>query len=82
MQVPEDLTKQEYIEFLVEESRKLPLMTEDQIQDQGMDFAYGNLACSTNHKPTREGFASLAKELGWTDERFAEWAAKREWWDR
>jgi hypothetical protein len=46
---------------------------------QAMDFAYGNLAASTNHMPTREAFAALAAKRGWSPEAFEVWAAGREW---
>lgn len=50
--------------------------------EQRLDFAYGNLAASSNHRPTRAAFAYLAMMLGWTTERFDGWAAQREWADR
>jgi len=58
----------------------LPDMTEDERDEHALDFAYGNLACSTNHKPARDAFAQLAREkFGWTQERFDAWASEREW---
>ena len=67
---------------LIEQAKKLPPMTGEKLEEQAMDFAYGNLAASTNHRPTRRAFAALARDRGWTEERFAEWAKKREWWER
>ena len=60
----------------------LPPMTNEETEEQAMCFAYGNLACSTNHKPTREAFASFCRDAGWADERFERWAKDREWWTR
>lgn len=67
---------------LLEQMRARPQMTPDERDVQALSFAYGNLACSTNHKPTRLAFAKLAKDMGWSFARFAEWADSREWWDR
>jgi hypothetical protein len=68
------------LEELYEKVRKLPPMTERQREEQGFSFSYGNLACTTNHKPTRAAFAKLARDRGWTEEQFAAWADTREWW--
>jgi hypothetical protein len=38
---------------LMNDAEKLPPMTEDERNAQRLDFAYGNLACSANHKPVR-----------------------------
>jgi hypothetical protein len=65
---------------LFDEARKLPPMTARERQIQSLDFAYGNLACTTNHKPTRQAFAFLAKSHGWTAPQFTEWAEDKEWW--
>lgn len=56
-----------------------PPMTPEQQEEQRLDFAYGNLACSTNHKPSRAAFWKVAHERGWTQERFDSWAHGREW---
>lgn len=69
-------------EELVEEARKLPPMTRDQRDEQALCFAYGNLACSTNHKPSRAAFWASAEKMEWSRERFEVWAAGRKWWDR
>lgn len=59
----------------------LPPPSEFDRQKQALDFAYGNLAASTNHRPSREAFKKLAKErYGWTDEQFDEFAAGRSGW--
>lgn len=46
---------------------------------QAIDWAYGNLACSTNHKPVRECFLKLALERGVSQGEFDRWAADKEW---
>jgi len=51
-------------------------------EEQALDFAYGNLAASTNHKPARSAFAELAAKRGWSPEQFAAWADARRWWTR
>lgn len=48
---------------------------------QRLSFAYGNLACSTNHRPVRAAFEEVALGMGVSPEDFAAWAADREWWD-
>jgi hypothetical protein len=60
--------------------RDLPQMTDEQKQEQAFDFTYGNLACTSNHRPKLAIFAAIAKERGWSDERFAKWSAQKEWW--
>ena len=67
-------------EELLAEVRKLLPMTKDERDEQAMSFAYGNLACTTNHKPTRRAFEALSAGKGWSKERFDAWANKREWW--
>jgi hypothetical protein len=57
----------------------LPPPTPRQLEEQRFDFAYGNLATSTNHKPSRAAFWWLAQERGWTVEQFRVWAEGREW---
>ena len=49
---------------------------------QALDFAYGNLACSTRHKPDRETFRRLWAERKLPAKEFDAWAASRTWWDR
>ncbi len=46
---------------------------------QAIDFAYGNLACSTRHKPVREAFRRMALERGIPEERFEVWAVGKDW---
>lgn len=65
---------------LIQRARELPPMTADEREEQSLCFAYGNLACTTNHKPHKSAFASLALDMGWSEERFAAWAADKEWW--
>ena len=59
--------------------RGAPSPTPEQLEEHRFDFAYGNLAASTNHKPSRAAFLWLAQERGWTVEQFNKWAAGREW---
>lgn len=49
-------------------------------EEQVFSLAYGNLAMTTNHRPSRAGFAKMAEERGWTKEEFDVWAATRQWW--
>jgi hypothetical protein len=74
-----DLARSETFEELLERVRSLPPMTDDQRAKQAMSFAYGNLACSTHHKPVRAAFAAVARRYGWSGERFERWAADKEW---
>jgi hypothetical protein len=54
-------------------------MTAEEYEMQAMDWAYGNLAASANHKPSRAAFSELAVERGWSQEQFNTWAEGREW---
>lgn len=54
-------------------------MTKEQREEQSLCFAYGNLALSTNHRPKLDAFRYVAMGMGWTEEKFAEWAKNREW---
>lgn len=65
---------------LIEAVRKLPPMTERQRKEQALDFAYGQLAASTHHKPSRSVFLRIAREDGWTLQEFARWQKGRQWW--
>lgn len=47
---------------------------------QSFSFAYGNLAMTTNHKPTRDAFRTMAIRRGWTEAEFDAWALELEWW--
>jgi hypothetical protein len=65
---------------LVTRVRELPEPAKKQREAQTLCFAYGNLACSTNHKPSRAAFKQLALErYGWTKEEFDVWADQRRW---
>lgn len=58
----------------------LPPPTELERQKQALDFAYGNLAASEHHTPSRAAFAGLARErYGWSDAIFTAWAVGRTW---
>jgi hypothetical protein len=68
------------LEQLMEQVRALPPMTAKQREAQTLDFVYGNLAASTNHRPVRDVFAKLATERwGWSAEKFDKWAEGRTW---
>jgi len=70
----------ERLNELLELVRSLPEPTERERQAQTLCFVYGNLACSTNHKPSRGAFERLAAErYGWTKEEFDVWADQRRW---
>lgn len=68
------------LEALLERVRKLPPMTPRQQEEQSFSWSYGNLACTTNHKPTRAAFAKMAQNRGWTPDEFEAWALGLEWW--
>jgi hypothetical protein len=52
--------------------------TERQRQESTMSFAWGNLAVTSNHPPSKDVFRKIARErYGWTDEDFDAWWAKR-----
>ena len=67
------------LDELLRLARMLPPMTPAERDEQRLDWAYGNLACSRNHRPSRLAFYDLAKWVGWSKERFDEWAADKEW---
>ncbi len=64
---------------LIKIARALPPMTREEVEEQAVCFAYGNLACTTNHKPVRAAFETMCLGRGWSKERFAAWAKDREW---
>jgi hypothetical protein len=60
--------------------RALPPMTAEEREAQTLDFVYGNLATSTNHRPVRDAFAKIAAErYGWSAEHFDKWVEGRTW---
>ena len=68
------------LDALLERCRTIEVSQAER-EDQALDFAYGNLSISTNHKPDRETFRKLARErYGWDDARFDAWAAARDGW--
>jgi len=67
---------------LMEQAKLLPPPTEEERQLQRLDFAYGNLACSTNHKPDIEAFWAVAQQRGVSKDAFVKWAAGKRWWAR
>jgi hypothetical protein len=68
---------------LLEQARALLPPTKEEREEQALGFAYGNLASSTNHKPSLIAFWEIARDrFGWTPERFIEWADGRRWWSR
>lgn len=66
-------------EELAELVKNLPPMTEQQKRECRFDWVYGNLACSTNHKPTRSAFLKLALDDGWSETEFNLWAKSHRW---
>jgi len=47
-------------------------------QEQALSFVWGNLAISSDHKPSKDVFRKIAAErYGWTDADFDAWWAKR-----
>ena len=59
--------------------RSVPEPSPEEREAQRFDFVYGNLACSTNHKPSRAAFLHLAQERGWSVERFEKFAKDKQW---
>jgi hypothetical protein len=60
--------------------RRLRPTTPRERQEQALSIVYGNLALSSNHRPTREAFRALALgRFRWTDSEFDAWAKDREW---
>jgi hypothetical protein len=58
----------------------LPPPSERERQEQALCFAYGQLACTEDHRPHRSAFAKLARDrYGWTAEEFSSWAEGRTW---
>lgn len=45
----------------------------------GLDFAYGNLAMTTRHRPSRDAFKKLALGRGMTAQDFDAWARGKSW---
>jgi hypothetical protein len=64
---------------LVARVRRFRDMTPREREEQAIDFAYGNLAASTHHRPTRRTFEILTQRRGWTAEQFEAWAKDKEW---
>lgn len=48
-------------------------------QMQRLSFAHGNLACSTNHKPSRKAFRAAALSTGTPEDVYDEWEATVTW---
>lgn len=74
------LSREERIEKINQLLKECAPMTNKQRDLQNIDFAYGNLACSTNHKPRRAAFEKVAFDSGLTKEEFEAWAKDKEWW--
>jgi len=68
------------LDELIAEVRTLPDMTPSERAIQRLDFVYGNLACSTNHKPTLEAFLTLASSMSIEVGAFNKWADAKKWW--
>lgn len=68
------------VAVLLQKARELPPPTERHRQEQALSFTYGNLALSSNHKPSYQAFLRLAIDrYGWTPGEFQIFAASREW---
>lgn len=63
---------------MLDNARKIKMTPEQQLE-QSLDFAYGNLGCSTHHRPSREAFKTLAMERGMSETWFNIWASQRVW---
>lgn len=50
-------------------------------RSQLLSFSYGQLTCSTNHKPQRAAFQKVALSRGFTEAEFDAWADVRHWWN-
>lgn len=73
----------EKLDALLVELRKMvpvPYANTEERALQALDFAYGNLAASTNHKPEYDAFKKIALERGLTLDVFERWAKQRKWW--
>jgi hypothetical protein len=60
----DDSTETQLAEVL-ERIRALPPMTAEERIEQAIDFAYGNLTCSTNHRQTKEAVAAVKWKMEW-----------------
>lgn len=67
------------IDELLEQARTVEVTPRER-EEQALSFAYGNLAMSTNHLPTRSVFNKLALQRGWTQAEFDAWADARHAW--
>ena len=52
-------------------AKTLPPMTEEQKLEQSIDWVFGNLAASSNHKIPREAIAALVWKNAWLQQRQA-----------
>lgn len=63
---------------------RLPPPTPKELAWQAIEFAYGNLACSTNHKPRYKAFKEAAMPTltrhGVTEAEYREWAKTKKWY--
>ena len=76
----DDVDKTHRFRELAKRLAALPPMTPREQELQAMSFAYGNLACTTNHRPSRKAFKAIALERGWSEIEFEIWANERTWW--
>lgn len=60
-------------------AKRLQLGSHRLTKEEKLDWAYGNLACTTNHRPVREAFLAVALDQGWTISEFDAWAKGRNW---
>lgn len=69
------------LQELLDRARQLPPATTEEQHERAMSFAYGNLAMTTKHKPSRAAFEKLAAyRYGWSAEKFKAWADQRNGW--
>lgn len=68
------------LEELMALAKELPPLTPAELALQKLDWVYGNLAASTNHKPARAAMKLVALyELDIAEDVFEKWAEKKEW---
>jgi predicted HAD superfamily Cof-like phosphohydrolase len=82
--VSRERTKRERVErlsdyeVLLEQVRTIHMSDRDRLM-QALDFSYGQLACTTNHKPSRWAFWMIASNRGIGVDEFEKWAKDKEW---
>lgn len=75
-----DFVNYDRLKALLQQNLARHPISERERQEQALSFAYGNLACSRNHKPSRKAFVALAQShYGWTAEEAEAWASTKKW---